>query len=132
LAAIFWGPLASGDLDVVDAPVTIAGVDSYGYVGEGATTGDLDGDGSDDLALPALGGGAYVFYGPLVDGAWLTTDAELRVETTAPSAGGFASSAMFVGDVTGDGYDDLALGDALDSAGGDTAGAVYLLSGRSW
>jgi hypothetical protein len=39
---------------------------------------------------------------------------------------------MFVGDVTGDGYDDLALGDALDSAGGDTAGAVYLLSGRSW
>ena len=72
--------------------------------------GDVDGDGFDDVLVGATGSGAY-------GGAWLHLGSTTGVDTTTAvtfSAG--ASSRLGypilgLGDVDGDGYDDIAIGD---------------------
>lgn len=147
-AYVLPGPLAAGSWALADAPMSFtglgaatAGAPPHGAFGVGDFVGDallgpgdLDGDGFDDLALGASGdatlgantGRAAVFFGPLVEGARLITEADLVIMgieaesyTGSPIAG--------PGDLTGDGLADL-----LVSADGGGPGYVYLMAGSTF
>ena len=92
--------------------------------------GDFDGDGVNDLALGAPGfwtmPGSYGSV-EVYSGATL----QLLARMTSPVAtNAFGWSVAFVGDLTGDGRDELAVGAPAETANGVShGGAVYLYSG---
>ncbi len=136
---LFYAPSVVGasELDVAKADVSILGdpgaLQQFGrYVD---TAGDLDTDGYDDLAVGSpfaldFAGSAWGFYGPL-SGTIAPSDASFYIEgTTSPDQMGTVTA--FVGDVTGDGADDLAIGESATTvSGGSFAGQVLLLDGRA-
>jgi hypothetical protein len=91
-----------------------------------ARTGDVDGDGIDDVAVgaPLDGNGAVYLY----SGA---TGALLRTMTSSSTGAQFGSSLAFLGDVDGDGVGDFAVGAPLDDSAGSQLGLVEIVSGAS-
>ncbi len=123
-------------------------------LGTSMATGDINGDGLNDLVvtdstLTALGrrsaGAAYVFFGrrnffeqsvqDLARGRWdLKLVAAQGGEDLGGSNlfGGLISNAAAFGDFNGDGFDDIALGAHLADRGeAKNTGKVYLLFGRT-
>ena len=89
-------------------------------------TADLTGDGVDDLLIGAEGEGAvYLFPGDdagLVSGpASSASTASYHGMTPSDNA-----NRMAVGDLDGDGTDDLVIGAPMNDDGGSAAGAVYI------
>ncbi len=102
------------------------GTDSSEYVGYYPLTapGDVDGDGSLDLAFAsAAAGEAYLFWsaGSLTGSSDVNT-ADLRIADTAAS---FGSAVAYASDLDGDGADELYVGDSGDDTVGSNAGAVF-------
>lgn len=64
--AVFRGPIASGQLDESDAVAIWGGTTAADQFGYDTTTGDLDGDGRDDLVIGAPTDDAHVEYGGAV------------------------------------------------------------------
>jgi hypothetical protein len=103
--------------------------DFFGYDVAGA--GDVDADGHDDILVGApkdgtagaQAGAALVYSGR--DGALLHT---LLGENPGEQAG---TTVAGLGDVDGDGCDDVLVGSPNDSAAGDHAGGVSVWSGRT-
>ena len=98
-----------------------------------AGAGDVDGDGYDDLLVGATYGGddntgaAYLVYGP-VQGEYDLSSADATFTSEAP--GDLAGQTLAgAGDVDGDGYSDILVGAYGHDAGGDYAGAAYLIYG---
>lgn len=92
-----------------------------GEAGEGAGSafagGDLDGDGVVDLVVGARDAShVRIFRGPLAGGATTDWDAEIVGEPGAE----LGWSVAFVGDVNGDGRNDLGVGAPREGAGGET------------
>ncbi|MDP2312723.1 MAG: MopE-related protein [Pseudomonadota bacterium] len=113
------------------ATAVIYGSEEYDEIGLGATGLDLDGDGFSDLVVGAQGydsdpadGAALVFMGP-VAGSIAGDDADLVFtgESSASYAGRMVDT---VGDINGDGLDDLLVG-----APQTDDGAAYLIWGAS-
>ena len=114
----------------------LAGVDPFDYSGKSVSSaGDVNGDGFDDLLVGATGlisfnRSTYVIFGrsggfaPLISLSSLDGTNGFRADgANVPSS---------AGDVNGDGFDDLILGDSdADLNGGMNQGASYVLFGRS-
>ena len=123
------GPLAAGQLSIPDdlvEPVALS-FDTFAAATEGLTTGDLDGDGSNDLGLIESGMydtlGAWLIQGEASE-AFITVSAERTV------------SLADIGDLDGDGFADIAVGTPRDSSWygelpGASNGGVHLLFGHA-
>ncbi len=103
-----------------------------------AALGDLDGDGIEDLAVGAPsdddGGFDQGAVWILFLNANGTVSSEQKISATAGCFGGvlvggdlFGSSVAALGDLDGDGIEDLAVGAIWDDDGGTNQGAVWIL-----
>ena len=150
-AYVVYGTKGLTHADIDLAPLTsaqwfvIKGASSWDYAGVSVSSaGDINGDGVDDLIVGATynnaggmaSGAAYVIYGAKgtrqadIDLAELTPDQGFKIKGASPddSAGISVSSA---GDVNGDGVDDLIVGAKWNDAGGQMAGAAYVVYGSN-
>ncbi|MDP6933211.1 MAG: MopE-related protein, partial [Myxococcota bacterium] len=132
VAYLFSGPL-SGIQDLADATLSLWGeAASDNAAKDVRDAGDVNGDGVPDILIGAPGessmgsgaGAAYLVLGPATGSVSLgDADLVLYGEADDDAAGELGSG---VGDMDGDGYDDLAIGaHGVDSS----TGAVYIISG---
>jgi len=131
---MFEGPL-SGTSDLEDASVVLRGDERFAAVGlDRPVFGDVDGDGQRDVVVSSFGarsrdepGGALVFLGPR-SGEFTVEDADFSVLGIDPDDQ--VGSGVALGDLDGDGVDDLALGARYTAVAGHAqAGALYTWTG---
>ena len=88
--------------------------------------GDLNGDGNVDLTLSLTNGEVYGFLGPLTaDYSFTAANASFVLDHEASPCFG---QALTMGDVTGDGFDDLMVGAPCEQ---DNVGVIYVFYGSS-
>jgi hypothetical protein len=129
-AYIFFGGPNTGN----KPNITLTGRANYSYFGLSvAGAGDVNGDGFDDVMVGAMDyslatytyyGSAYIFFG----GAQMDTDPDVAIHGTQLYSG-MGASVAGVGDVNGDGYDDVLVGEPYNNSGGTYRGAAHLLFG---
>jgi hypothetical protein len=148
---LLTGPVRAGASSLGEAPTTWVGEGAGDYAGIGlAAVGDLSGDAAADLLVGAsgydgggvAGGRVYVVAGPAKPGASRLADAYASVTglgdgpKAAPpphgafGVGDFVGGALSpVGDLDGDGLEDLALGATGDASAGPNTGKLVVFRG---
>lgn len=143
IVTLHLGASAWSDSSGVDAAdVRVEGIEAVDHLGWAiCLDGDLDGDGTDDLVIGAplaqgetvSSGEVYVFFGGphLVPGTVLDPAlADVRIQGDEIDGG--LGQAVSLGDLDGDGVDDLAIGaPGKDALGRFNAGAVVVLRGST-
>ncbi len=140
---VFFGDagfLPGTSLTTADADVHIVSSEPESGFGHAVSTGDFDGDGTDDLVVGApsdsplsrfRAGAAYVFRGRAGLPSHLSTgDADVTI-AGANDFDGFGHALAMESDLNGGGAADLAVGAPFVGAGGTFRGAVYLFAGRA-
>jgi len=133
LGAVFifpGGPFGVQDGNPGSAETSLVGTAAAPIGFAVACAGDVNGDGYDDLLAPSIGvapdGLVYVFLGRSAGIASGTT-ASASATLTGPDSG-FGETVAGAGDVNGDGYSDVVIGDPNS---GSNAGAAYLFLGSA-
>jgi len=127
---VWSGPL-SGDYAPSDATAVLVG-ESGAAAGWAMDTSDVDGDGVSDLLIGAhsqnnTAGVAYLVLGP-VSGTASLGDADVRLRGS--DRGDYLGVALaVVGDLDGDGLQEVGVSSSYADIGVADSGAVYLLSG---
>ncbi len=143
---VFGAPTISGSLDIAGgaAGLTVVGEGRGDNLGFTVASGDINGDGTDDILVGARFGSAttltqvpegkaYVIYGRSnLGGTVDMAQNEQDVTVNGTDTGDFLSIALASGDVNGDGISDLILG--ASAADGpvnsrEQAGEVYVILG---
>ena len=138
---IVYGPLPATMTFDLEEDAVFEGVLGSDYLGKGiGSGGDIDNDGISDLIMGAYGyndggladnGTALLMYG---GGTWAGTnaatsaDARFYGDTKGDQLG---QVTRFIGDVDGDGYDEIALGGNVADYGGNNSGAVWVIPGSA-
>ena len=115
----------------------IAGEAAGDYLGWAIAIGDLNGDGLDELAIgaPGAGGAAHKARGQvlLYSGEALVSGEDSFATLFGETTGDQAGAALAIGDLDGDGYDELLIGapraNPTDSATTFAAGILYVFAG---
>ena len=150
---IFGGAELSGTIDIAEGEqdVTIISAEGFSLMGDSMGTGDVNGDGIADLVLgaPFAGrvpgsphggprtelGEVYVIFGsPTLGGSISIPEKGQDFTISGPEQYSELGDAMAVGDVNGDGMDDIiAVGEAADGPerARPNAGVVYVVFGST-
>ncbi|TKJ31547.1 hypothetical protein CEE39_07080 [bacterium (candidate division B38) B3_B38] len=132
------------DLSTEAADITISGADASDRSGSAVSSGDVNGDGYDDIIVatcyaksgtPArsYAGETYVIFSSSAPPA--TVDLKTQADITVCGAAfeDFSGWAVASGDVNGDGYEDVIIGAPFaDAGGGENAGETYVIFGSSF
>jgi hypothetical protein len=120
---IFYGPIANGHIDATEADVIVWTNTRIAHLG---AAGDLDDDGYADLVLGAPDDAAVYGFTRLADaGEYDLGDADVTI-AGVPS---FGYAATLLGDVNGDGHDDLLATAPETDERTSGGGAGYLMYG---
>mgnify|MGYP000120544137 CR=1 FL=1 len=108
------GGSVDSDLDAAGW-ATYVGDDRHEWAGFSVATGDVNGDGHDDLVVGASGwanktGRVFVVYGPLEQGKGDQELSNADVIIEGDRAGGYFGNALAVADLDHDGQDDIIIG----------------------
>jgi len=127
------------DLSASDASFWGEGASDYSGISV-AGAGDVNGDGYDDILIGAPtnddgginAGQTYLIFGKnsgwAMDTKLFASDASFRGEAAGDNSG---ESVAGVGDVNGDGHDDILIGARLNDEGGMGTGQTYLVLGKA-
>ena len=140
----FPSPPYTIDLNSQPADITIYGDDAYDYSGSAVASGDVNGDGYDDVIIGACytdppggtnAGETYVVFGDSLPSPPYTIDLDSQsadITIYGNDSGDYSGRAVASGDVNGDGYDDIIIGaNGADPPGGTDAGETYVIFGSS-
>lgn len=121
------------------ADATLVGENDNDRLGKTVLSFDMNGDGYDDIAMAAPendesttnGGKVYVFYGSSSGISGTINASSFDIRMLGTTSGGELGEALEVGDINGDGYEDLIASEPYVTGGNTQSGKAFVYYGGS-